>query len=53
MFSVDFDLLEFVTIVLCVARDITEMSAALFFRVTYIGRGCEWNIRKCRGSSLD
>jgi hypothetical protein len=52
IFSVDYGL-DFVTVVLYVARGITEMSVALFFRVTCIGRGCEWNIRKCGGSSLD
>jgi hypothetical protein len=53
IFSVDYSLLDFVTVVLYVARDITEMSVALFFSVTCIGRGCEWNISKCRGISFD
>jgi sensor histidine kinase YesM len=42
--SVDYGLLGLVTIVLFVARGISEKSAALFFRVICIGRGSEWNI---------
>ena len=53
IFSVDYGLLYFVTVSLYLARGITEMSVALFFRVTCIGRGYERNIRKCRGSCLD